>query len=753
VGEHDPAAPKAPDEPDAKRGLAALVRVNLPLTAGADGSLKQSITRARDRLVQAAREAGDSRRPTLVLEIAPTAASDNGGAGSDFEPAFSLARVITEDLADVKTVAWLPRSIRGHGVLVAIACEEIVMPSDAEVGEAGADEPAEQGGPSDTVIEAYRETARMSRSRRMPEAIAESMINPAAELVQIESDEGTRFLLRDEVDDFRRDHEVINERVLVDAGQLGHFTGREGRQMGFVAYQAADNAALARALAIPVESLNEEQALLADWQAIAIDVRGEITPRTASQFKTLLTNNITGGANWVAVRIDSVGGDLAACLDMASTLAALDPNDVRTVAYVPVEARGGAAIIALACDQLVMHADAKLGLGPQASNAGEPQLADPREAQDNRELPPQQQPGLRRPAPPEAPPREAVDVANAVTTIRDWLAPRTERSWSLLAAMVDPAVEVASYRNKASGEERIMSAEEAAALPDAANWNRGAAVAANNQPLEISGEQAVRLDVAWRTVASFDELQRQFGIADLRTVEPNWALTLVQALASPGLGMFLVFLGFVGIYIELKTPGVGVGGVVAAVAFLLFFWAQYLGGTAGSLEILMFVSGIVLMLLEVFVVPGVGIFGLAGGLLVLFSLVLATQTFVLPHSKAELEQLTTSIAMIVTAGLGMVVLAIATRRYLPRAPVFNRLVLEPPPPEERVTLSHREALADYSHLVGKTGEAVTDLLPAGKALVEDELVDVIAQGEPVDRGQPVVVVSAHANRVVVRRTS
>jgi membrane-bound ClpP family serine protease len=80
-------------------------------------------------------------------------------------------------------------------------------------------------------------------------------------------------------------------------------------------------------------------------------------------------------------------------------------------------------------------------------------------------------------------------------------------------------------------------------------------------------------------------------------------------------------------------------------------------------------------------------------------------------------------------------------------------VLEPPPPEERVTLSHREALADYSHLVGKTGEAVTDLLPAGKALVEDELVDVIAQGEPVDRGQPVVVVSAHANRVVVRRTS
>ena len=83
----------------------------------------------------------------------------------------------------------------------------------------------------------------------------------------------------------------------------------------------------------------------------------------------------------------------------------------------------------------------------------------------------------------------------------------------------------------------------------------------------------------------------------------------------------------------------------------------------------------------------------------------------------------------------MIVLAFATRRYLPKAPLFNRMVLEPPPPEERVTLSHREALADYSHLVGRTGEAVTDLRPAGKALVDDNLIDVIALGEPLDRGR------------------
>ena len=87
-------------------------------------------------------------------------------------------------------------------------------------------------------------------------------------------------------------------------------------------------------------------------------------------------------------------------------------------------------------------------------------------------------------------------------------------------------------------------------------------------------------------------------------------------------------------------------------------------------------------------------------------------------------------------------MAILTRRFLPKAPLFNRMVLEPPPPEERVTLSHREALADYSHLVGRSGEAVTDLRPAGRALIDDQLLDVIVVGEPLDRGTAVEVVSA-----------
>jgi membrane-bound serine protease (ClpP class) len=742
-----PAVEAEENEPASKGagGIAALVRIKLPLVAGSDAGLKLAITRARDQLVQDARKQADARRPTLVLEIVPGTNAENNGAGSEFEPAYSLARLLTSrDLTDVKTVAWLPRSIQGHGVLVAMACEEIVMASDAEIGSAGVDEPAEDGGPSETVIAAYRETAGTRLT--MPAALAVGMIDSSVEVVQIESGEGLRFVLRDEVEDFRRDHEVIKEDVLKPAGALARFTGREGRQFGFVKYLAAEKKDVARALAVPAESLTEDRVMMAAWQAIVIDIKGEVTAQTASQFKTLVTNRVSAGVNWVGVRIDSVGGDLPACLDIAATLASFDPNTVRTVAYVPVEARGGAAVIALACDQLVMHPTATLGAGPQAALAAR---AQPPAAGDMRQMPP---PGIgrrQRPQPPQAQ-DEAVQLAAAVASIRDSLAARTERSWSLLAAMLDARIDVANYRNKASGEERVMSGEEAAALPDAVNWNRGAGLAANNAPLALSGAQAAAAHLAWHTVDNFDQLKRLYGIERVETVEPNWALTLVHALASPGLATFLLFLGFIGMYIELKTPGVGVGGVISLLAFMLFFWANYLEGTAGSLEILMFVCGIVLLLLEVFVAPGVGIFGLTGGLMVLFSLVLASQTFVIPHTEAEFEQVTESMGLVVAAGVGMIVLALALRRFLPKAPIFNRLVLEPPAPEERITLSHREATADFSHLVGREGEAITDLLPAGKALIDEELIDVIAQGEPIDRGQAVVVVSAHANRVVVR---
>ncbi len=700
---------------------AALVRVRLPLVGSADVSIRNMVQRAAQRLLAAAHKRHDLRRPVLVLQLEPPARANGDGEGSEFERAFALARYLcSSDLAGVRKVAYLPQSVRGHGTLLAIACEELIMAPDAEIGDAGIDERAE-GTIRQTVVAAYREIAEARRT--IPEALALGMIDPSAEVLQVETEDGVHFVLQQDLEKFSSNREIIDQRLLVPRGTLARFTGREGRQFGFVKYLAADRDALALALDVPVESLEEDQSQLADWNPVLLDIHGPVTPRLASQFETLVGTELDRrGVNWVGLRIDSAGGDLEASIRLATMLARLDPNSVRTVAYIPVQASGGAAVVALACDQVIMHPDARL-------TAAHPMDQEDQDAKD-------------------------AMLAAARSAIRDSVAPRVERDWSLLVAMIDPRLEVFQYRNKAIGAERLLSVEEAGELPSADHWLRGAPLQEPNKPLQLTGTRAKQLGVAWEEVDSFDQMKQLYGfVNDPRQVESNWALDLIEALASPAFAGLLLMTAFTGIYLEVRSPGIGVGAFVAAVGFLLFFWSKGLHGTADWLEVLLFISGVSFILLEIFVLPGFGIFGLGGGALTIASLVLASQTFVLPQSESQIIELRDSLAVVALASVGVIAVAFAARHYLPQAPVFNRMVLTPPQNEERAALAMSETVADFSHLVGLEGTAQTDLLPMGKALVDHELIDVMVEAEPIDRGTPIVVVSAHANRVVVRAAS
>ncbi len=151
------------------------------------------------------------------------------GEGTDFERAFSLARYLTSspELSAVKTVAYVPRSIKGHGVLIALACEEIVMAPDAEIGDAGVDEdqrrPVDEG-----LVSSYQQIATARRT--VPEAIALGMLDRRAEVLKVETDRGTEFVLRDDLDALKQNQTIVSEEVLVPLGSLGSFTGREGRE-------------------------------------------------------------------------------------------------------------------------------------------------------------------------------------------------------------------------------------------------------------------------------------------------------------------------------------------------------------------------------------------------------------------------------------------------------------------------------------------------------------------------------------------
>ena len=211
------------------KNLAALVRVHLPLTGSADQVLQTTIRRTRDQLLDRARLTKDARRPVLVLQLEPQPDDSGQLATSQFERAFALARFLcSREMAEVKTVAFVPRSLRGHGVLLALACEEIVMSGDAMIGDAGAEEDAGDE-IRQTLVAAYREIAETQKT--IPIALAVAMIDPGTEVLQVEAEDGTHFVTRSELRQFSSDHEVIKEKVLVPAGSLAQFDGREGRQL------------------------------------------------------------------------------------------------------------------------------------------------------------------------------------------------------------------------------------------------------------------------------------------------------------------------------------------------------------------------------------------------------------------------------------------------------------------------------------------------------------------------------------------
>lgn len=687
-----------------------LLRVRLPLTGNADAHIKSSILRAAAQL-RALPRRGDGR-PVLVLELVAKGGAGGYGEGTEFSRAQSLADfLLGPELNGIKTVAFVPRTIKGHGVLVALACESIAMPSGAEIGEAGIDEDTSRP-IKPNIIAMYEQVASQ---RSIPAAIVVGMVDPSVEVLKVETDEATEYVLGGQLEKLKQKHTLATPpEIIKPAGSLGSFTGSQGRDYKAVQLLADDRRSLAQLMSLRPEAVEEDQSLVGDWRPIMVSIDGPVTPRKARQLDTTIASETRDrGTNWVGVRIDSAGGQLADCLRVADRLAGVDAADVQTVAYVPMDASGGAALIALACDQIVMQPEAQIG-GKSALPAD----------------------------------RQMLDAARE--SIRGSLGTNSRHGWSLLLSTIDPEIELFSYHNKGTGEVRYFSPEEVAEQQKAEDWVKGPRIKPAGELLKLNSQRAQELGIATHVVDSFDDLKQLYGFkTDPRSAEPNWALELIEALSSPSLAVVLLVIGFVGIYVELHTPGVGAGAFVAAVAFMLFFWSQFLHGTAGWLEVLLFVGGLLFLLIEMLLLPGFGVFGLGGGLMILASLVLASQTFVLPQSESELRELRHSLTIVAGTALCVVVAAVALRRYLPQAPVFRSILLAPPAEEDLIDLDHREALADFTHLIGQQGIATTNLMPAGKAEFDGQLIDVIADGLPIERGQAVVVTKARGNRVTV----
>ncbi|MFQ5794569.1 MAG: nodulation protein NfeD [Candidatus Bipolaricaulia bacterium] len=254
--------------------------------------------------------------------------------------------------------------------------------------------------------------------------------------------------------------------------------------------------------------------------------------------------------------------------------------------------------------------------------------------------------------------------------------------------------------------------------------------------LTLTAIEAAELDFIDGVAESLQEALAQEGIegGSIIRVPRNWAERAAGFLTDPTISSLLLTLGFLGLLVEVTTAGWGVPGSLGLLSLGLFFGGHLVAQVAGLESILLFVVGLVLLAVEIFVIPGFGIAGLTG-----FAALLAGIVLAFPGWQEGLQSL--GIALGVTAVVSLILL-----RYLPRSRLWRRLVLS--------TAQRREigyvGVPDYQMLQDKEGWSVTPLRPAGTAEVDGERYDVVAEGEFIPAAAPIRIVRVEGRRIIAR---
>jgi membrane-bound ClpP family serine protease len=274
--------------------------------------------------------------------------------------------------------------------------------------------------------------------------------------------------------------------------------------------------------------------------------------------------------------------------------------------------------------------------------------------------------------------------------------------------------------------------------------------------LVLTGTRAKELGLVRHVVDSPSKNQvcGLYGLdgAKVTDAKSDWIDGIAEFLCNRYVAVLLVMVGIGCLILELKIPGVTAPGVIAAICFVLFFWSQsQMSGEIVILAILLFLLGLVMIAIEVFILPGFGFVGISGIVLMIAGLALATVER-LPQSNTEWLGLGKTVTQF---GLGMVVAAagaIVFARYLPSIPVANRMVLTPASenPEAAEEPPALPGVEQAAALLGAVGTSATMLRPAGMARFGEQYVDVVTEGGFVPAGARVQVIEVEGNRIVVK---
>jgi len=407
-------------------------------------------------------------------------------------------------------------------------------------------------------------------------------------------------------------------------------------------------------------------------------IEGEIDLGMAPFVKRIISDAEQNGANAVIFRINTFGGRVDAATQIKD---AILNSKVKTYAFIDKRAISAGALIALSCEKVIMVPGASLGASTVVDQSGQ---------------------------------KQSEKYQSYMRSEMRATAEKNGRRADIAEGMVDERIAV---KDLADDSTKLIT---------------------------LTSEEAIKFGMADKILNSIDDIKKEFSLERGTTVEEksNFAEELVRFLNNPIVSSILIMIGLVGLFTEIKTGGWGWPGTVAVIALVLFFGSGYILELASAFEIVIFILGVVLLLLEIFVIPGFGIVGVMGILLIITGLFLG---LVGDFSITDSNDLSNAIIQLASSFVMTGALIYVLSRFLPKTKMWNNMILQ-------ANISSKSGYTsnlDFNSLIGAEGVALTDLRPAGTVIINNKRIDVVTDGEFIRNGTAVVVNFIQGSKVVV----
>lgn len=440
-----------------------------------------------------------------------------------------------------------------------------------------------------------------------------------------------------------------------------------------------------------------------------IPIHGDIEPSLTIFIRNGIKEANKAGAH-ILFDINTFGGRVDSALQITTLIGSV--KDRKTIAFIPADPEGlgvswsAGALISFACTEIYMAEGTSIGaaapvyIGAEGTKAAEEK------------------------------------TVSAVRVQMQSLAEKNGYPTAIALAMVDKDVEL--YEIKIDGNPHLITKK------DLVKDSESTLFLASGKLLTLSAKQMEYFGVSNATVTGLDNILEDLNISDEDVVrfDKNIPDRLITFLTSTTILALLMTLGLVAIYLELTSPGFGILGAIGLIAFSIVFIGGELMGTLDSLELLIFLLGIGLIIVEIFVIPGFGIIGISGIISIGLALVLSQQDFFIPEWQWQWSIFNRSLLSVFIAFIASLGIISLLMFLFPRVSLFNRLILNTPNTPKQVELGE-----EPQELYGIT---VTKLRPVGKIKTYSGILEAKSEGAFIECGINVQILSRVGNRVVVK---